>query len=732
MLDLAVTLQIIATLVCFLAVLVVANKKPSSYSNVIIIAFLCTSMQNGGYILELLSKSASEAMIAVKAEYLGAAFEICLITFFIFKYCGHEFNRMIKTIILVESCIVLVCVWTWEINPLYYTGVEFVTDAAIPHLVLHHGWFYYAFAITTIVELIACVFILTVSILKTNQEHMKTNYVILLGVAGVPLCGFVIGITGICGGYDSTPMSAAVAVGIFAFAIARKHVFDVADAAGEMILSNLDNAIIIINNDKGYEYSNKLADGLFPVLKSYSRGEVIKDISVERLFDERSTSEVVIGEKTFEVNINKVRIDDEVIGTTAILFDVTDARAQIEKMKELKEDAEDANRAKSVFLANISHEIRTPINTIMGMSELLLRDYAVDETRGYLYNIRNSSNTLLNLISDIIDFSKIESGKLELENAKFDATKLLTELVNIFQFRCEQKNLKFAFDISGDLPRYLIGDESRVRQIATNLLSNAVKYTNEGTVKLRIEYKFRSDYDLDLMMAVEDTGVGIKHEDYEKIFTSFGRDKIQRRPSVEGTGLGLNITKQLTEMLGGIINFKSEVGKGSVFSVVIPLLYATDSSETVGEISLDISEEEVYRATFTTEEAEILIVDDSPINLQVNKELLRDINPKITLVTSGEECLEMVREKHYDLIFMDHRMSGMDGVETFSRIKQSDNECKDTPVIMITANATYDARDWYLAKGFTDFLPMPVGTRELATMLYKYLPERLINVKTNE
>lgn len=728
MYDLALTVQIIATLICFISVLIVTFQKASSYSNVIIVAFLCTFIQNGGYILELLAKDVPQGLFAVKAEYLGGAFEIGLITFFMFKYCGIEFNNIIKGFLTLEGIFVIFGVWTWEYTRIYYTGASFVSDAIIPHLILEHGWLYYAFAVTTVVELISCIFILTVSVLRTNQEHMKTNYFILMVVVTVPLVGYIVSISGFLPGFDATPISAAIAVGIFAFAIARKHVFDVADAAGELILANLDSAIIILNNDSGYEYSNKRANELFPVLNNYVRGAIVKHNEILNVFDTSRTGLISIGNRKFEINVTSVQSNGENIGKTAILFDVTDAREQMEQMKTLKDDAEEANRSKSRFLASVSHEIRTPINVIMGMSEVLLRDHATEAMKPYLQNIRNSGNTLLNLISDIIDFSKIEAGKIELANERFDMKSSVEEIINIYQFRCEQKELDFIFDVESSLPRFLIGDEIRIRQIATNLLSNAVKYTEKGHVKFKIGFKRRSDYDIDLKLTIEDTGRGIKPEDYDKLFTGFGRENMNGYHKVDGTGLGLNITKQLVEMMGGLINFKSEVGKGSVFSIIVPLMVASDSVDTVGDDIGKKKEEEIFKAFFTSPDAEILIVDDAPINQKVMEELLKDMKPKLTIVSSGEECLEYIREKHFDLIFMDHRMAGMDGVETFSRIKQSDNECKDTPVVMITANATMDAKDWYLSKGFADFLPMPVDSRQLSNMLYKYLPERLIEM----
>ncbi|MDO4187844.1 MAG: response regulator [Lachnospiraceae bacterium] len=728
MLNLAIFVQILATIICLASVLVVAYKKPSSYSNVIIITFLCSFVQNGAYILELVSTNAGEGMMAVKAEYLGGAFEIGLITFFMFKYCGHEFNKVIQGILISEGIFVLLGVWTWEYNHIYYTGVRFVNEGAIPHLSMDHGWLYFVFAGTTVIELIACIFILTVSILKTSQKHMRYNYIVLMVVAAIPLVLYVVSVTGVFGGYDATPISTAMAVGIFSLALLRNHVFDVADAEGERILANLENGIIIVNNDGGYEYSNNTANSLFPALKSYKRGDIIREVEIRSLFDKKREGQISIGNRQFDVNVNSVKTDNYEIGTTVLLYDITEAGKQIEQMKKLMDEAEEANIAKSSFLAKVSHEIRTPINVVMGMTEILLRDHSTDTNKEYLNNIRNSSTTLLDLISDILDFSKMESGKFEIVSERFDLLELLEQLLNVYEFRCAQRGLEFKYYIDKDIPRQLIGDEIRVRQVATNLLSNAVKYTDEGYVKFKLGFKYRSDFDIDLIMAIEDSGRGISREDYDKLFAGLGRNNMRVSTSDQGTGLGLNITKNLVEMMGGLLNFKSEVGRGTIFSAVIPLVAASDSNQTVGEIK-GINVYTEYEVKFTAPEAEILVVDDSPISIKVIRELLKPLEAKVSSCTSGDECLQRVREKHYDLIFMDHRMPSMDGVETFSRIKQSENECHGVPVVMVTANATKDTREYYMGKGFADFLLKPVNTAQLASMLYKYLPEYMINMK---
>lgn len=725
MYSLAITLQIIATISCLASVIVMMFRKPTSYSNIIIITFLCVFVQNAGYILELLSKNVDDGLMAVRAEYLGGAFEIGLMTFFIFKYCGHEFNRLIKWILIAEAVFVLLGVWSWKITHFYYTDAKFIGDAVIPHLSLSHGWLYYLFAVTTVVELIACMFILVVSILKTNQEHMKYNYIVLMFVVIIPLIGFILSVSGGLGGYDSTPIGAAIAISIFAFAIAKDHVFDVADVASEKILSNLENAIIIINSENGYEYSNNRARELFPVLNTYTRGNIIKDFEVRSLFDTGRAKQIKIGNHIFDVSLNTVKEKNYEVGTAVILFDITDSKQQIVEMQLLKEEAEKANKAKSIFLASVSHELRTPINVIMGMTEVLLRDYRTDATELYLENIRNSSSTLLSLINDMLDYSKIESGNMEINKNRFDLRKMLSEMVNIYSFRSEQSGIEFRYEIAEDIPRFVVGDVSRIRQVLVTLLSNSVKFTEKGYVSFKVGYKARSESDYDLIMAVEDTGMGIPPESYGKIYEGLAEGVVQPVSDTEGTGLGLNITKQLVELMGGVINFKSVVGKGSVFSVIIPVSVVSDgkditTDEKVGVIS---KEKQTKVLSYTAPKANILVVDDMKVNLLVAKNLLKPVMATVTTVDSGEKCLEITEKEHFDLILMDYRMPGMDGVETLSRMRSGSGKCDNTPVIIYTANASSDSRAYYISKGFSDFLSKPTTGEQLMSVIYKHLPE---------
>jgi len=409
------------------------------------------------------------------------------------------------------------------------------------------------------------------------------------------------------------------------------------------------------------------------------------------------------------------------------------AREMLEVEKE-KQMAIAAGNAKAQFLATMSHEIRTPINTIIGMNEMILREGKDSTVREYAQNVENASNLLLGLINDILDFSKIEAGKLDIVETEYYLSKVLADIVKGIQIKADSKKLILKVDMEESLPTVLKGDEIRIRQILNNLLSNAVKYTKEGSVSFIVKGVYSQDGFM-LHFSVEDTGMGIKPEDMERLFSSFQRLEEKKNRHIEGTGLGLCITKYLTELMGGSIEVTSEYGKGSCFTVKIP-------QQVVDASPLGKLEEAYQRDSFASENlesglyaptAEILIVDDNKMNLLVAKSLLERTGIQLTLAQGGIECLELCRKHTFDLILMDHMMPEPDGIETLHRLRKDEgNPNRNTKVIMLTANAISGMAEMYRKEGFTDYLSKPIVAQKLEEMICKYLPEEKLEKRTEE
>lgn len=392
-----------------------------------------------------------------------------------------------------------------------------------------------------------------------------------------------------------------------------------------------------------------------------------------------------------------------------------------------------ANQAKDSFLANMSHEIRTPINAVLGMDEMILRECKDQTINNYALNIKSAGQTLLSLINDILDLSKIQSGRVELVESRYELASIMNDTYTLLAQRAEKKELDLIIENDPTLPSELNGDETRVRQILTNLMTNAIKYTEHGTVTVSVNWEPQDVNHMILVMSVKDTGIGIKEEDMDKLFDSFKRLDALKNKNIEGTGLGLAITKSLIELMGGNLHVESVYGKGSTFTVRIPqeILNKDPMGDFAENARNNIYHMGEYHESFIAPDAEILVVDDVKVNLEVVIGLLKQTQVKVDTCLSGGACLEAIMHKKYDLILLDHMMPEMDGVETLWMLKKTqDNKSKDAPVIALTANAVVGAREQYLEWGFTDYLSKPVQGSALEKCLIEYLPPEKVHIIT--
>jgi signal transduction histidine kinase/DNA-binding NarL/FixJ family response regulator len=404
-------------------------------------------------------------------------------------------------------------------------------------------------------------------------------------------------------------------------------------------------------------------------------------------------------------------------------------RRQYDEIKQAKDDAERANSAKTRFLANISHEIRTPINTIMGMDEMILRENAQDVPKGYFLaminyalDIRNATETLLGLINDLLDISKIESGKMHLVEQEYDIQEQLRSIVSMIRVKSTEKELMFDVVVDELIPKRLYGDDGKIKQIVLNLLTNAVKYTQKGGVILSVSMDERHDDIAKLRFSVKDTGIGVKEEDMDKLFTAYERLDEQKNSGIQGTGLGLDISRRFTELMGGTLVCESVYGEGSEFILRLDQKIIDPTPTGIFMEHDDSTAKGPYIPKFVAPDADILVVDDNPMNLNVIKGLLKATKMFVTTASSGPDCLEKMKTTKFNVVLLDHMMPGMDGIETVAHIRETD---PDIPVYALTANATA-GEEFYKSKGFTGYLSKPIDSVALEKAIMKHLPEEIM------
>ena len=497
----------------------------------------------------------------------------------------------------------------------------------------------------------------------------------------------------------------------------RDRLFDFIEA-GVLVL-DVDGRIAVMNR-----YSKKLAGS---DLGETSRltdffditGEMEKDIFVS------SVDSIYMGrlwnrERTGAYSLRLSAVKDsfgEVFCYICVYVDVTEEVEAVSRF-------EVASRAKSTFLAQMSHEIRTPINAVLGMNEMILRRSDDKEIMEYARNVASAGNTLLTLINSILDFSKIEDGKMDIIPVRYDTASLINDLYHSIAGRADAKGLEFIMDVDENLPCAMVGDDVRVSQVIMNLLTNAVKYTEKGSVTFSIKAQEKSGEDIDVFVSVKDTGIGIREEDLSRLSLSFERLDEVRNHNIEGTGLGISIVTSLLSMMESSLRVESRYGEGSLFYFVIRQRIADgtpigDYEKRLKEAGISRKKEDVVSAP----SAKVLVVDDNEMNLKVARNLLMLCNIKPDEAASGLETIEKMRRSQYDIVFLDHMMPGMDGIETLKQLKEEKLIPRSTVMIMLTANAVVGARESYLEAGFSDYLSKPIKVKTLVEKLKTYLPE---------
>ena len=562
--------------------------------------------------------------------------------------------------------------------------------------------------------------------IKNPDYAADRQYKLVLGLSFLPvivLCSYVMKLTLV---YDPTPFVLGFVLSSVVILVWSRKVYDFSSLASGSLLDSMSDGVIAIDKHGRIVSYNPAAAGIFQDLNIRAVGKHIGEVND---FPQYELGQDVIGEFCLNGSFYQGHAEQvldrygETKGYVILILDMTETRNYIEEITRVREQAEQANIAKSAFLANMSHEIRTPMNAIVGLSDIIMEESKGRKVYEYTCDIKASAHNLLALINDILDLSKVEAGKMELVPTQYHVKSLVKEVLNMMDIVASQHGLMLESEYDMSIPCCYLGDESRIKQILINLLNNALKFTKKGHVKISVSGMQGETEDTEcLIFRVEDTGCGIREEDFERIFENFKQIDSKRNRSAEGTGLGLSITRHLAELMQGTIKVESVYGEGSTFIVEIQQKIA--DARPLSEVPEPEARKEMPLEPFTAKGCKVLVVDDNLINRKVARTFLQTYGLEIIEAESGMEAIELVHRTQFDIIFMDHMMPMMDGIEAVQIIRRDCGENGRLPVVIaLTANAMEGVRENFLANGFQDFITKPIDRRAMHMALLKWIPE---------
>lgn len=721
--EIMLIMYVLGIAMCFYSVYIIVVRKNTEKASFMVVVIVCSIINLVGYLLELTATNLSAMMVAVKFQYLGKAFigTFLLLTFR--RYYKWNLSNALMWVFWVIDIIMYVIIFTSDKHTMYYSSIGIKTVDGHSFIALGKTPLYAAF----MVYMLSHVLLFAWWCYKQYKKDKGKERIVAktLVITSLLTCVMIaLSLTINRTNYDFVPLIMAFLTVTISFLIKKYGLFTTMDIAKENLIVNLNEGVIVKDALGNFSYANPMAYEMFPelaVIEKYEIGQIIDNLLSE------NSEEVCLKNRYYQVQSRNLYERKVFAGQVITFFDVTRLHEDTKKMERLRDEADKANQAKSNFLTSMSHEIRTPINAVLGMDEMILRESDDPAIIEYASNIKSAGETLLALVNDVLDLAKIESGKMHLIEVDYKTADVIKSIVNTMSLRMSEKGLSFIVEADKEIPSVLHGDEMRMKQIVMNLLSNACKYTREGYVKLKFSGQ-RLDDIYKLRIEVIDSGIGIKPEDLSKLFDSFERMDEQENRNIEGTGLGLNITSNLLSMMGSRLKVKSVYGEGSTFSFDVE--QEIIDSYPIGDIhKAGIRSNAISQSAkpFTAPDAKVLVVDDNAINLAVMKGLLKKTGMHVETALSGMDCLQMIKGTEYNIIFMDHLMPEMDGVETLQKMKNYQlHKNVDTPVIVLTANAVTGAREQYIEQGFSDYLTKPVDVKLLEESILRFLPEELV------
>ena len=700
--------------ICFFCCVSVLQENASDNQKNLLMAYVCGFLSSIGNALEFYAHSEDMAITAVKIGFIGKSFITIFILLFVAGFSKIKISKYCIRFFTVFNIIVIGAVLCCRDTVYFYSSISHkILDSGRLVLVLDKGILYYIW----ILELLFCLifyggtvvyeFICTPKTMK--KVRLRLLLLIISAIApSIMILMFVF--SNRVWNFDPTTLAIVIAEVLILIDVKLYGLLDTIQLAKQRVLEDTKDGLVVVDRKKKEVlYSNPMARNLLP--------DIVSDhpqTAIERIF---MNSENIFEQdgRHYEIRLSEIKGTgrDDIQGYLAWIFDMTFINQYTNEMIRLKEESEQASRAKTNFLAHMSHEIRTPMNAIVGYADLAMCNEDSEQIKNYLKNIKTASHTLLHLINEILDITKIETGKMELVNINYRFDSLMDELYSMLGEQAEKQGIMLRMDIDQRIPRCLFGDKAKMQEILTNLINNAIKYTEEGSITVRIFQEERTEQHIMLCMEVEDTGIGIEEKNYDKVFGKFEQFDRKRNYQIEGSGLGLSIVKSFVEMMDGNITFESEYEKGTKFIIH---LWQGIGQETEAERDKKENENVVINS------GRVLIVDDNELNRDVAQGIFRILGIEADTIISGKNCVALLQAgKQYDIIFMDHMMPEMDGVETLHAIRKMGGIFKKLPIVLLTANAVSGVRDEMIEEGFDDYLSKPIEIEELQRVLIKFL-----------